>query len=151
MYCFTGRIRPAGSFLNLLIGVSAKQQACFEAKGRSIPPLIPVQGLVDTGATMTCIDLRLPQELPLNPRGPMSTFTPSTGAPGVTSETYGVSLMILPTDQRKFPDRYHRPTLHVMAQPLANQGFHVIIGRDILDDGILHYDGTRKTFTLKFF
>ena len=149
MYCFTNHIQPAGPFLDLHIGVSAEQQACFEPKGRT--PLLSVRGLVDTGATMTCIDLELPQKLTLNPRGPMSMFTPSTGAHGATSETYDVSLTILPTDRRKFPDPYHRSTLHVVAQPLADQGFHAIIGRDILDAGILHYDGTQRTFTLKFF
>ena len=150
MYCFTGDIHPDGPFLALCIGVSAEQQACFEAKGRSIPPPLFVKGLVDTGATMTCIDLGLPKKLTLNPRRPMSMFTPSTGTQVATSETYDVRLSILPTDQRKFPYQYHRPTLHVVAQPLAAQGFGAIIGRDILDAGILHYDGTERKFTLKF-
>ena len=43
------------------------------------------------------------------------------------------------------------PTVAVVAVDLlAPQGFHVLIGRDILSDCVLVYNGTAKLFTLAY-
>lgn len=42
------------------------------------------------------------------------------------------------------------PALEVLALPLENQGTEGMLGRDILQLGILHYDGPRNTFTLDY-
>ncbi len=75
--------------------------------------------------------------------------TPSTGAQPHTANQYDVSIVI-PGPSAGHP-AYYIPTLAVVeAQLLLAQGFHALIGRDVLQHCLLHYNGTTNLFTLGY-
>jgi hypothetical protein len=85
--------------------------------------------------------------LGLQPTGVVPMLTPSTGLTPKNAETYDVGIMI-PNGQ-EYP--LIIPTLAVSASELyASQGFHALIGRDILSQCILIYNGKVPIFTLSY-
>lgn len=74
-------------------------------------------------------------------------LTPSTGAKPQTADQYDVSLTIIgaagstPLNLR---------TLPVAAAELLHQGFEALLGRDILQQCLLTYNGSTGEFTLAF-
>ncbi|MGO9258013.1 MAG: hypothetical protein ACLQU1_17125 [Bryobacteraceae bacterium] len=74
--------------------------------------------------------------------------TPSTGAQPVPVDTYDVSLIIYASAQ-------HAPLIHhtipvAGSELLVSQGFHALIGRDILKGCLLTFDGQNGLFSLAF-
>jgi hypothetical protein len=61
---------------------------------------------------------------------------------------YDVSLTIPSVANR--PSLFHHTIPVVEAQLLAAQGFHVLIGRDVLRGCLLTYDGMSGLFSLAF-
>jgi hypothetical protein len=72
--------------------------------------------------------------------------TPTTGAVAVTAYTYDVSVTI-PAGAGNQP--LTRPNMAVSASVLMHQGFHALLGRDVLAQCILHYNGMGH-FTLAY-
>lgn len=146
---FTLQFSAAGPILNGLIGVSQARRGALLAAGQPVPNLIQVRGLVDTGASGTCVDPSVLKTLGLSPTGIVTLNTPSTGAQPHTADQYDVSLAIpssVPT---------HAPLLVpnlavVCAELLIAQGFHALIGRDILSRCLLSYNGLTGLFTLAY-
>jgi hypothetical protein len=74
--------------------------------------------------------------------------TPSTGAQPVSVDTYDIGLVIFAANQ-------HVPLVHhtipvTCSELLVAQGFHALIGRDILKGCFLVYDGQNGLFSLAF-
>jgi hypothetical protein len=140
---------PGGPILNGFIGVSLARRNALIALGQPIPNAVQIRGLVDTGASGTCVDPAVLTSLGLSPTGSVMVNTPSTGSQPHTADQYDISLIIpgaLPT---------HAPltvqNLPVMcAQLLPSQGFHALIGRDILSLCWFGYNGTTGLFTLAY-
>ncbi len=75
--------------------------------------------------------------------------TPTTGAMPATAEQYDASILIPGATTTHEP--LEIPTLVVMAaELLVPQGFHALIGRDILAECVLLYNGTMEQFTLAY-
>jgi hypothetical protein len=74
--------------------------------------------------------------------------TPSTGTQPAMASQYDVSLTIPSSPNRS--SLYHHTIPVVEAQLLAAQGFHVLIGRDVLSGCLLSYDGLNGLFSLAF-
>lgn len=75
-------------------------------------------------------------------------LTPSTGITPVDADTYDVSVVIA-SIQGQLP--LVIPNMAVSAAELfLAQGFHVLLGRDILQRCILTYNGTIGLFMLAF-
>ncbi|HEX9670850.1 MAG TPA: hypothetical protein VGC93_15365 [Thermoanaerobaculia bacterium] len=146
---FTLSIGPHGPLLGALIGVSKPRADALTAAGQPIPQAVPITGLIDTGASCTCIDPSvLLTSLSLTPTGSVLVNTPSTGATPHDTEQFDVALVI-PATAGMTPLLF--PTIPVISSELlVHQGFHALIGRDILDRCLLVYDGAAKTFTLAF-
>lgn len=137
-----------GPLLTAVVGVSEPRAAALAAVGQPIPQALPIRGLVDTGASGTCIDPAVLIKLGLTPSGNTLCHTPTTGAAPELKDLYDVSLRIYSDLQQ--PSLYHA-TLPVMASDLfAAQGFHALIGRDVLSSCLLTYNGTLRYFTLAF-
>ena len=146
---FTLSISNQGPTLIALIGVSSARSAALTAAGQQIPGNVQITALVDTGASNTCIDPSVLQRLVLTPTGRTSVNTPSTGNTAVEVDQYDVSLIIPPATVHQIPLFVH--TLPVICSELvASQGFHALIGRDILAQCVLFYNGSAGTFTLAF-
>jgi len=147
---FTRQVAPNNGSLIIVafIGVSsARSQALTQAK-QPVPQPIQIQGMLDTGASNTCVDPGILDQLGLSPTGSIQMVTPSTGAGSVTAEQYDVSLVI--------PSAAGHPPLAHLTIPVtkshlhAAQGFHALIGRDVLRGCLLTYDGLNGIFSLAY-
>ena len=107
----------------------------------------PVQALVDTGASESCIDLKLAADLNLVSRGERRSFA-GNGQDNV-HQTYEISLLIEGNESNKlFPCLPSGIDL----KALKTDGIAIcfIIGRDILSKCIFTYDGINGTFSIQF-
>jgi len=146
---FTLQIFPQGPLVGALIGVSHAKRAALISAGQPVPPVFQGQGLIDTGASNSCVDPSVLQTLGLTPTGIATVNTPSTGQQPHTADQYDVSIFVpsgSPTQQPLIVANL--PV--ICAELLLSQGFHALIGRDILSRCLLHYNGTLGTFTLAY-
>jgi hypothetical protein len=85
--------------------------------------------------------------LNLTPTGSVTMNTPSTGAMVHLADQFDVALVIPPPSGAPLIF----PTIPVVSSELlAAQGFHALIGRDILDRCLFAYNGDSRLFTLAF-
>ena len=145
---FTLQLSPQGPLLNAVISISKERTAALTAANQPIPNPVSIRALVDTGASTTCIDPSILQALSLTPTGNIKMVTPSTGKTPVDIDQYDVSIMI-PAALNQIP--FHLHTIPVACTDLvSSQGFHALIGRDILSHCLLTYNGSMAVFTLAF-
>jgi predicted aspartyl protease len=131
-----------------MVGVSQARRNALAASKQAAPPVVQIQAMLDTGASGTCVDPSVLKQLGLSPTGIALVHTPSTGGQPAQAETYDISLVI-PAK----PGQLHliNHTVSVIAsQLLANQGFHALIGLDILKGCLLTYDGANGLFSLAY-
>ena len=149
---FTLAISPLGPLLTAFIGVSRERYEALQKEGQTAPGPIKIQALVDTGATGTVIDTGVLAQLGVTPTGRVPVHTPSTSvtAPHEANQ-FDVSVIIPGATQQT---RNHVvPALPVIEAQLAHQGYHALIGRDILASCILVYaghEGQAGIFTLSY-
>jgi predicted aspartyl protease len=142
----TQQIGPGGPILDLFVGVSFPRSEALRKAGRSVPNSVRIKGLIDTGASCTCIDPTILSGLGLVPTGTTQVHTPSTsGAVPHIAKQFDVSL-VLPHSvaNRTFI------AVPVIESQLLHQGIHALIGRDILSFCLMTYDGQAQTFCLGF-
>ncbi len=113
----------------------------LSAQQQTIPTPNVGHGLIDTGASNTCIDEAVAQALGLQVINKIQVNTP---AGQVSKDVYGVKL--------SFPGTALPPIPFFAAggAELANQGLVALIGRDFLMNKVLHYDGTLSTVSLSW-
>jgi hypothetical protein len=144
---FTLAHGPAGPVINAFVGVSGPRLAALTKAGVPIPNPVLVRALVDTGASHTVVDPTVMKALGLDPRRIAKTITPSTGATPHKCFTYDISFHVpLGTATSLFS----KLAWEVSSLELKHQGFEVLLGRDILAEGMLVYDGRANTFALAF-
>ena len=100
---FTLQISPQGALLNALIGVSRARRSALDAAGQTIPNMVPIQALVDTGASATCMDPSVLKTLTLTPTGSATVNTPTTGGYPVVADQYDVSILVPPAGANQVP------------------------------------------------
>ena len=119
------------------------------AAKQPVPDLVKIRALVDTGASCTCVDPSVLSALGLTPTGSAMMVTPSTGSTPHQTDQYDVALVIGASSASQPP--LVVPTLAVVASELlSRQGFHALIGRDVLRRCILNYNGSSGFFTLAY-
>lgn len=127
--------------------VSGPRMQALSTAGQAAPPVQTARGLIDTGASCTCVDPMIFTALGLQPTGMGTMLTPSTGPVPQDTETYDVGILI--SNGQETPLIF--PTLAVSASELfVGQGFHALIGRDILAKCILFYNGKLPFFTVSY-
>ena len=139
------QIGPLGPVIDVVASVSHPRAQALTAAGQSIPSQVVIRALVDTGASCTCIDPNILTSLGLSPTGSVPVHTPSTGNQAVNQDQYDVSLTFLHSKLT-----FNIPSIPVVATNLQIQGIDALIGRDILNDFLLVYDGQLGLFTLGF-
>jgi hypothetical protein len=107
---------------------------------------VAVIGLIDTGACGTCIDPAVLAPLELQPTGVVSIHTPSTGGSAVQVLQYDVDIFLVANPGQNSVRSFS--TVPIIEAPLVGQGIQALIGRDILKDCLLIYDGQASSFTL---
>jgi hypothetical protein len=144
---FTLPVGPNGPVLNAVVTVSKERSAALAAAVQSVPKPVPITALVDTGASCTCVDPSVLTALNLTPTGIVLLNTPSTGGTPHQAEQFDVAL-IIPAPSG--PALVFRTIPVVASELLTSQGFHALIGRDILDQCLFSYNGSIKLFTLAY-
>jgi predicted aspartyl protease len=149
MAYFTRQVAPNGALIvNAVIGVSQARRNALVQAGQPVANAVPIQALIDTGASCTMVDPTVLQQLNLTATGSSSVITPTTGTQPAVADQYDVSIMI-PGALATSPALIHQ-TIAVLEAVLAPQGFHALIGRDILKGCLLTYDGQSGLFSLSY-
>jgi hypothetical protein len=149
MPLFTLQLTAQGPLMVAYVGVSEARRTALMSVGQAVPPPIQIRALVDTGAGGTCVDPSVLQTLGLTPTGSAQVNTPSTGATPHNADQYDVSIAIPGALQTHSPLIIANiPVL--CAELLAPQGFHALVGRDILSLCLLCYNGLAGSFTLAY-
>jgi hypothetical protein len=105
--------------------------------------------MVDTGASNTCIDPSVLQGLGLTATGKVSVNTPSTGSQPHEADQYDISLVIPGAAATHAPLSIGNLAV-ICADLLQQQGFHALIGRDILARCIFVYNSQVALFTVAY-
>ena len=139
-------ILPLGPMIDALVGVSEPRKDALTKASQPVPAYVRSRLLIDTGATSTCLDSSIIQQLALSPSGLVSIHTPSTNANNAHQcQQYDVSLLFpLPAFNRLFK------AIPVVETNLAHQGIDGLLGRDVLAKCLLIYNGDLGIFTLSF-
>jgi hypothetical protein len=142
---FTLQFQTGGPQLHLYVGVSQPRQQALKDAGLEVPQPILIRGLVDTGASSTAVDPTIIEKLGLSATGAMPILTPSTGDKPHQANTFDVSIAVpLP------PFNFNIAAMQVFESSLNVQGIQALIGRDILANCLLVYDGRANIFSLAF-
>jgi len=135
-----------GPILDMIVAASGPRVQALIAEGKPAPNPQNIRALLDTGASCTCIDPSVLATLGLQPTGTTPMTTPSTGAIAVEADTYDVSIIIPAGNQQPLV----RTVMSVCASELLHQGFHALLGRDILMHCHVTYNGSAGFFTLAY-
>ena len=135
-------LASVGPRLPVQVGITSKLATSYAEQGHEIPAPIDGYALFDTGASVTCVDESVLVQLDILPVGIMNVSTPSD--PSKAVNTYTCALY--------FPGRPLQdidPSF-VAGVQLQNQGYIALIGRDILRNILMIYDGpgARITFAV---
>lgn len=143
---FTLQVTTSGPIVTAFVGVSEARRSALATAQQAIPNIIEIRGLLDTGASGTAIDPSVLTALGLTPTGATLVLTPTTGTTPQSADQYDVGFVIpAPNGAPLFSQ-----TLPVIASDLlAAQGFHALIGRDILSQCVFVYNGS-GFFTLSY-
>jgi len=147
MSILTLPLQPDGAIITVGFLVSEPRQAALKKAGVAIPMPVIARCLVDTGASGTCVDATVIAKLGLLPSGTVNVHTPSTGATPCVRNQFDVGIGILMDN-----GQIHLPgmIIPVIESDLKFQGIEALLGRNILEQGVLIYDGRRRLLTLAF-
>jgi hypothetical protein len=129
------------------VGVSKARGIALISAGLTVPEPLPIRALIDTGASCTCIDPVILQNLNLTPTGSVLIHTPTTGLQATTRNQYDVALMIPNPDGFPF---IQLTVAAVECELFVPQGIHALFGRDVLRQCFFTMDGLNDTFTLAY-
>lgn len=144
---FTLQIAPNGPLLDAYINVSQARATALQVAHQTIPGAQKIRALLDTGASHTCVDPSVLVALGIPPHGTVPILTPSTGNTPHDADVYDVSILI----PAATPPPHVLPTVAVAGCHLLQaQGYHALIGRDILQHWVVHYNGPAGILTVSY-
>jgi hypothetical protein len=106
---------------------------------------LQVRALLDTGASQSALDLQCVSALGLVSAASTTMHTPTPTGITHTFDIYNVSITLLHPEVN-----FTLGNQRVVGAALAVQGFEVLLGRDVLRNCFLAYNGPADTFTLAF-
>lgn len=145
MHVLKGRVADRGPMIDVKVMQSQERVDALKQAKLSYSQPVTINGLLDTGASSSALDSNLVRSLGLEPRGIIKIHTPSTGSQYEVRNQFDACFVV--------GEGHPKPlvlTLPVLACDLASEGFLALIGRDILDQCFLMYDGPSSIFTLFF-
>lgn len=128
-----------GPVIDLTLSVPKAVSDLIVAAGDPVPAPVKLNALVDTGASHTVVKQGSLAGLGLNPTGVSGVTTP-------TSQNHPCSMYYV---RLVLPKNVVVETT-VIEAPLQGQAIEALLGRDVLQHGILVYNGVTDSFTLAF-
>lgn len=147
MPCLTLSTSPAGPTVAVAIAPSTPLSQALAAVGVNPPQPQVGTFLVDTGASHTVVDSKLIANLAISPTGAVMVHTPSTAGSAVLMPQYDLMLFVPGMGGAA---GWLLDGLQVTAAILDGQPIDGLIGRDVLDRGVLIYNGQAAHFTLAY-
>lgn len=130
--------RRRGPILPVQVGIPTALAAQMQAQGQTPPPPEEIPALVDTGASITAINVPTAERLGLQPTGSIE-IGGATG--GRTMPLYAALFRI--------PDPFVEwDPMTLSGADLSKTPFEILIGRNILCNMTLSYDGKQGRFSL---
>ena len=139
------QLTPQGPVVELLIGVSQPREAALRQQSQPVPEPARLRALLDTGASGTVVDPEIIRHLALTPTSAGQVATPATPTVPQPVDLYDVRITLL---HPELAFSFH--AVPVIAAPLKHLGVHALIGRDLLANCLLVYDGRNGTYSLAF-
>ncbi len=138
-------VREDGLIVEVGIALSTARVEAAKRAGR--PPVAPiwVTALLGTGASCSVIDTSVVHSLKLIQAGTVQGHTPSTGSNLHTCNLYDGCIAFA-----KPQVKVMSLNLPVAEASLIDQGILALIGRDVLRQCLLVYNGPAKSFSLSF-
>jgi hypothetical protein len=137
-----------GPLAQVRIGLSRAVQITRQQAGQTTPQPVTVAALIDTGAECTCVDQAIVNRLSLPLHTAGLTNVPGLGGlTGTLRYTAGVTLL---HPSGKPGQHLIIPAIAVTALNLGSFGVEAVIGRDVLAQCILIYDGVAGTFAITY-
>jgi predicted aspartyl protease len=144
----TVQLSPQGPVVRAAILVSTARTAMLTAQGMPLPDPQTIDALIDTGASISGVDPAILNALGLSPTGEAEIVSPTTGGTAVRVPTYDVCIGIYAVRQGDL--HFISETIQVTATELSHRTFRALIGTDVLNKCILHYNGADGFFTLAY-
>jgi predicted aspartyl protease len=134
------RIDFDGAIITVQIELSALDEAFLRTTGLPVPPPFPTTALIDTGASHTVVHPMVLDHLSPVEQGFARVAVP--GQPDSRLSFYDVRVSLGP----------YRPAFEVQVVKVvpATPTVAVLIGRDILKQGALLFDGQNETLSFWF-
>jgi len=146
MSILSGWVEADGPLVEVVVSLSRPELLRRRLSGQSIPPTL--RALLDTGAECTCVDPRHVGTLALPLRGVTLVNLPSLGGmSGATQHDAGLAIVHSSGDAA---ENLVVPEFPLTELSLGQIGYHMLIGRDLLDRCLLIYDGPGGTFCLSY-
>lgn len=134
-------VQELGPRIQVVLSLPTFVEEGLIASGSPVPTPLLAEALIDTGASVTCIDDALAQQLRLPVIDRMTMTSASHAAHPVNVYPIRVEFAGLGLE---------RTLNRVMGAVLAPQGIQMLIGRDLLSEAVLIYNGREGEFTIGF-
>lgn len=138
-------LSSSGPVVQVAIGVSLPRRDALVKASKVVPEEVMANLLVDTGASHSCLDKTILAPLGLSATGVIQVHTPSTGKKAQQFRQYDVAVLLYHEDNSRL-----LATVPVTEVDLSAQGIDGLLGRDILSQCLMVYDGRAGTFCLAF-
>lgn len=142
----TAQFNASGPIASVLVGVSEPRRRALEAHGLAVPPRLPLNLILDTGAETTMVNEQHMRALAIQVRGQRDILTATSDEKPTSCNTYDIELRI-----ETFGDPpFVIPALEVIGRPLFNHSIDGMIGRDVLCRVKFTFDGPARVFRLDY-
>jgi hypothetical protein len=146
---FAGFIQHQGIILNGILGLGATDVRAARQAGRPVPPAIPINLLVDTGADVTFIDSPTLNQIVQGIPFVRLDFANTPGVPFGLTPVYAVGLTLFHPSGQALHNLL-LGTQEVFEGAFALNNIHGVLGRDILARFLLVYDGPSGAYSLSW-
>lgn len=131
-------LRKRGAIIPVQIGIPKVLADQMKAQGQTPPPPEEISALIDTGASITAINVATAQRLGLQPTGSIDIG----GANGVASQPLFAAMV-------RIPDPFVEwDPMTLAGSTLTGVPFEILIGRNVLCNMTFAYSGKEGRFSL---